>query len=186
MSASGVEGGSGEVRRNAAGRGKGILLPGLRGAREEAGRTIRELEAESGVARSTIHALEKGERGAQGRTIKALAQALGVSARRLTTGREDERASREGAATLLALAVDRLADATGHGQAETLEGLRRDYEREHGSVLTVAGLPLEEALSRVKDASREPVGVPAGEAEEFPPGEGVSDLLLTDKRRRDY
>ncbi|CAN5904239.1 hypothetical protein BH23ACT11_BH23ACT11_03670 [soil metagenome] len=70
------------------GRGKGILLGGLRGARENAGMTLQELEeatvaAGRRVYRSTISALELGRRGAQPRTARVLARVLGVSVREL-------------------------------------------------------------------------------------------------------
>lgn len=66
------------------GRGRGIRLPGLRDARTEAGYSMRRLEAESGVSRSTIWHLELGERGAQSRTVERLAKTIGVPVRALT------------------------------------------------------------------------------------------------------
>jgi transcriptional regulator with XRE-family HTH domain len=66
------------------GRGRGILVPGLHRARIDAGYSMRRLEADSGVARSTIYRLELGERGAQRRTLQTLAGALGVPLRALT------------------------------------------------------------------------------------------------------
>lgn len=59
-------------------RGKGIMLKNLRRARERKGLSLRELEAMSGVYRSTINELELLDRGAQGRTVRKLAEALGV------------------------------------------------------------------------------------------------------------
>ena len=73
------------------GRGRGIRLPGLKDARTEAGYSMRRLEAESGVSRSTIWHLELGERGAQSRTVERLAKTIGVPVRALTRapGRAD-------------------------------------------------------------------------------------------------
>ena len=51
----------------------------LRTLREERGFSQHSLAEESGVGRSTIAALEAGERGAQPNTVHALARALGVS-----------------------------------------------------------------------------------------------------------
>jgi transcriptional regulator with XRE-family HTH domain len=61
-------------------RGKGIMLRNLRRVRERKGLSLRELEAMSGVYRSTINELELLDRGAQGRTVRKLAEALGVEA----------------------------------------------------------------------------------------------------------
>lgn len=47
-------------------------------------------------------------------------------------------------------------------------------------------MALDEALARVRDAAYEPVGIPLEEAEALPPGGGVSDLLLADRRAREY
>ncbi len=66
------------------GRGRGIRLPGLRRARTEAGYSMRALEADSGVARSTIWHLERGERGAQSRTVRQLAEVLDIPVLALT------------------------------------------------------------------------------------------------------
>jgi len=51
---------------------------GLRELREERGFTQYDLAQQSGVGRSTIAALETGERGAHPSTMRALAQALEV------------------------------------------------------------------------------------------------------------
>ena len=56
----------------------------LRELREERGFSQHSLAEESGVGRSTIAALEAGERGAQPNTVHALAGALGVSVRIFT------------------------------------------------------------------------------------------------------
>ncbi len=60
-------------------RGRGIMLKNLRRIRERKGLSLRELEAKSGVYRSTINELELLDRGAQGRTVRKLADTLGVS-----------------------------------------------------------------------------------------------------------
>ncbi len=66
-------------------RGKGIMLPGLKRAREDAGLSLRELEAATnrGVYASTISDLENLRRGAQPRTARKLAEALGVTVKDL-------------------------------------------------------------------------------------------------------
>lgn len=61
------------------GRGKGIMLPGLKHERHRAGLTLRELERSSGVKYSIISELENGRRGGQGRTVRRLAEALEVT-----------------------------------------------------------------------------------------------------------
>lgn len=61
------------------GRGKGIMLPGLKHHRHRAGLTLRELEQKSGVKYSIISELENGRRGGQGRTVRRLAEALEVT-----------------------------------------------------------------------------------------------------------
>lgn len=69
-------------------RGKGVMLAGLRGAREDAGYSLRALEARTGeigdkVYASTISELENGKRGAQWQTARTLAEALGVKVKDL-------------------------------------------------------------------------------------------------------
>lgn len=66
------------------GKGSGIGLPGLQSAREGAGYSMRELEAESGVSRSTIYRLETCEHGARSRTVRSLAEVLVVPVQTLT------------------------------------------------------------------------------------------------------
>lgn len=86
---------TGEERAKRRGRGRGIMLPGLRNARENAGISLEQLEeltAEKGgkrVYKSTISELENLHRGAQGRNAQALAAALDTSVRALRTGEED-------------------------------------------------------------------------------------------------
>lgn len=65
-----------EARRK---RGRGIMLPNLKQERERKGMSLRDLEAESGVVRSTINRLENLDHGAQGRTVRKLADALSVT-----------------------------------------------------------------------------------------------------------
>lgn len=60
-------------------RGRGIMLRNLKRTRERKGLSLRELEAMSGVYRSTINELELLDRGAQGKTLRKLARALEVS-----------------------------------------------------------------------------------------------------------
>lgn len=59
-------------------RGRGIMLPNLKKTRERKGLSLRELQAKSGVYKSTIGELENMDRGAQGRIVRKLADALGV------------------------------------------------------------------------------------------------------------
>ena len=72
-------------------RGKGMPLPGLRRAREDAGMSQRELEAATNreVYRSTIGELEGMRRGAQPRTARKLADALGVTVKDLRSPPEE-------------------------------------------------------------------------------------------------
>lgn len=60
-------------------RSKGIMLPGLKRARERKGYSLRDLEEVSGVDQSMISKLENLRRGAQGRNVRKLAAALDVS-----------------------------------------------------------------------------------------------------------
>lgn len=66
-------------------RGRGIMLAGLKDARENAGLSLRELEAATGrgVYQSTISDLENLRRGAQPRTARKLAEALDVTVKDL-------------------------------------------------------------------------------------------------------
>ncbi len=59
-------------------RGRGIMLPNLKQTRERKGLSLRELQEQSGVYRSTINGLENLDHGAQGRIVRKLADALGV------------------------------------------------------------------------------------------------------------
>jgi transcriptional regulator with XRE-family HTH domain len=59
-------------------RSKGIMLPGLKRARERKGYSLGDLAERSGVDASMISKLENQARGAQGRTVRKLAGALGV------------------------------------------------------------------------------------------------------------
>ena len=62
------------------------MLPTLKRTRQGYPLTLRELEAKSGVAASTISNLENLRREAQPRTIRKLAAALGVDPRELMKG----------------------------------------------------------------------------------------------------
>jgi transcriptional regulator with XRE-family HTH domain len=57
---------------------RGVLLPGLRQARQRSGLTQRELGVLAGVAKGTIWELETRRRGAYPRTVRRLAEALGT------------------------------------------------------------------------------------------------------------
>ncbi len=66
-----------DIRRKRT-RSKGIMLPGLKRARERKGYSLGDLSERSGVDASMISKLENQRRGAQGRTVRKLANALGV------------------------------------------------------------------------------------------------------------
>lgn len=73
------------------GRGKGLMLPGLKEARLDAGLSQEDLEQETSklgkrVYQPTIAALENLQRGAQHRNARVLAQALGTTVRELRRG----------------------------------------------------------------------------------------------------
>jgi transcriptional regulator with XRE-family HTH domain len=55
----------------------------LRGLRRERALSQQDLERMTGVAQSTLSALESGKRDAQPRTVRKLADALGVEPREL-------------------------------------------------------------------------------------------------------
>jgi DNA-binding XRE family transcriptional regulator len=57
---------------------RSILLPGLRAARQNSGRTQHELAERAGVSKTTISALEAGRRGAYMRSVRRIADALGT------------------------------------------------------------------------------------------------------------
>lgn len=69
-------------------RGRGIMLHGLRSAREDAGMTLIDLEqatqdAGHKIYGSTISELERGKHGCHPRTARALANALGLTVKEL-------------------------------------------------------------------------------------------------------
>ena len=55
---------------------RGVLLPGLRAARQRSALTQRELSELAGVGKGTVLELEVGRRGAYPRTVRRLAKAL--------------------------------------------------------------------------------------------------------------
>jgi transcriptional regulator with XRE-family HTH domain len=57
---------------------RSVLLPGLRAARQNSGRTQHELAERAGVSKSTISALETRRRGAYMRSVRRIADALGT------------------------------------------------------------------------------------------------------------
>jgi len=69
---------------------RGILLPGLRPARQRLGLTQRQLAARAGTGQQTICKLETLRRGAYPQTLQKLAAALGVSPAELVDERVDE------------------------------------------------------------------------------------------------
>lgn len=71
------------AEKNQQKRVSGIPVPELRRRRRKHGWTVRKLSDETGVAVSTITALENNHRGAQGGTLQKLAKALGVNAEEL-------------------------------------------------------------------------------------------------------
>lgn len=77
-----------ENRKKEAGDGnRGVLLPGLRAARQGAGLTQRELATRSGTGQGTVSKLETLRRGAYPRTIRKLSAALGVAPADIVFGR---------------------------------------------------------------------------------------------------
>ena len=77
-------------KKEADGSNRGVPLPGLRAARQEAGLTQRELAARSGTGQGTVSKLEILRRGAYPRTIRKLSAALGVAPAALVSGRHPE------------------------------------------------------------------------------------------------
>ena len=69
---------------------RGILLPGLRPARQCLGLTQRQLGARAGLGQGTVCKLESLHRGAYPQSLQKLAVALGVSPGDLVEGRVDE------------------------------------------------------------------------------------------------
>src|SRR5687768_14177192 len=80
----------------------------LRELREERGFSQHSLAEESGVGRSTIAALEAGERGAHPNTVRALAGALGVTVLDLYRSPHDTPLPRHGVPTQSAHSYTRL------------------------------------------------------------------------------
>lgn len=188
----------------AVGLKKLVELPNLRARREAAGLSMRELHELSGVGVSTIHALEKSERGAHRSTAARLARALGTTVGVLA-GTERE-ASVEGigsegpagmsfgrsglgfvvarhlADELARAAAEREAKETGRTLAEVLEEYEREYEAGFAPVLASSSLSATEAVERVRSQAYAPVGLPFEETELLAPGEGVADQFLAEKR----
>ena len=81
-----------DERREQAGpyANRGILLPGLRPARQRLGLTQRELAARAGMGQGTITKLERTERGAYPQTLRKLAVALGVLPADLVGDHDDD------------------------------------------------------------------------------------------------
>jgi transcriptional regulator with XRE-family HTH domain len=61
----------------------------LRELRRERALSQKDLEHATGIAQSTLSALESGNRDAQPRTVRKLAEALGVEPRELMKGSSD-------------------------------------------------------------------------------------------------
>ncbi len=79
--------------------------------------------------------------------------------------------------------------AEGATHAEEAKAGEAGQEHESGlePVLgSSSSLPAEETVARARARPYEPVGLPLGKGPTFPPGEGVSDQLLEDKRACDY
>jgi transcriptional regulator with XRE-family HTH domain len=61
----------------------------LRELRRERALSQEDLERTTGIAQSTLSALERGKRDAQPRTVRKLAEAFGVEPRELMKGGDD-------------------------------------------------------------------------------------------------
>jgi DNA-binding Xre family transcriptional regulator len=66
-------------------KGRGAPLPGLLACRWGSGYSQQELAERAGIARTTIRALECGERRAQASTLRRISEALAVSPADLLT-----------------------------------------------------------------------------------------------------
>ena len=64
--------------KTTSGHNRGVLLPGLRRARQRSGLTQRELGELAGVGKGTVSELEARRRGAYPRTIRRVANALAI------------------------------------------------------------------------------------------------------------
>src|SRR4028119_388992 len=89
----------------------------LRELREERGFSQHGLAEQSGVGRSTIAALEAGERGAHPNTVHALARALGVTVPDLYSPRPH----------ITPLPMQDRPTQTAHSYARLREGLREAF-----------------------------------------------------------
>ena len=69
---------------------RGILLPGLRPARQRLGLTQRQLASFAGTGQHTVCKLETLRRGAYPQTLQKLAMALEVTPADLVEGRVDQ------------------------------------------------------------------------------------------------
>src|SRR3954462_15758240 len=66
-------------------KGRGASLPGLLACRWASGYSQQELAERAGIARTTIRALECGERRAHATTLRRISEALAVSPADLLT-----------------------------------------------------------------------------------------------------
>lgn len=192
----------------AVGLKKLVGLSKLREVRLSHGLSQGELHERSGVAVSTIHALETGERGAHKSTAEKLARALETPLAALTgKAREDSvdsigsgnripRSSSAGRGVIgFLLARDvaqeaavaeaqRESAATGQPVEQVLADCERVYERVYASVLVRSEMSLQEQLERVRSHAHEPIGGPG--ALRYRSGNDVSGQLRKDRHARDY
>lgn len=176
----------------------------IRTLRKAKGWTQIRLAEESGMSRNAIIKLEHGEREPHASTIDKVARALGVDLYELagvrlagTLRSKDETPSMRydsvpsespvGVMGFLAathLEARRQAEATGKTEDEVLAETEREYARKYGSIFGAGALPLDAALDRSRGVSIDDLGVPLDEAQEYPPGEGLSDEIVAQRHAR--
>lgn len=167
----------------------GELVKGLRRGRAL---SQRALAAEAGVSVDSVVQIEAG-REPRPATLRKLAKGLRVQVERLTGGIPEASGVSSGAvrgAESRALAFVAMRDpVSGEGgdPREAYGAMSEDYDREaYGEVLAASRLPLKEALARAQRAPLWMAGVRDEDEAELPPGGGLSDEVVAQRRARDY